>query len=405
VTRHERHFEAFQPHTRLKHAILDSYIVAWAMKLLMWGRAGRELAIVDAFGGAGRDEEGNDGSPLIAIKRARQAMADARKRGIADAKVHVYAIEKKPGQFRALQETLAPFIAQNPDLVHVLHGELVDHIDHIRSIVGNSPTFYFLDPFGIKGLDASTYQNALAGPHNEMFALFADIGAVRLHGLVTAERADASSEIESILAMPSFFAEYDEAQIEAAQQRAAQINDALDSCIPASREHLTRALGGDQWITTLANAPPEKRADEFLRLFRDALMRAGARHVITVPMRNDEGRRVYALVHASKSRYGLVTMKECVSTGLNREELSAAARNAIRSDLSIDASRLVDALQQQFAGSSIPWAGEQHGLKALLLGHTPLFHFQAAEVKTELKSRGILKRVDRKEQCVFPVVN
>lgn len=403
MTQHEQFFDEFQPHTRLKHTILDTYIVAWAMKLLMWGRAGDRLAIVDAFAGPGRDGAGNEGSPLIAVKRAQQAMLEAtRMRPHLRPKVHVFAIEKNPNRFRQLEAELTSFAQDAPELVRSLRGELSDHIEAIRAETGTSPTFYFLDPFGIKGLDARTYSKMLAGPHNEVFALFADIGAVRLHGLVSAERADASSDIERILSQPSIFPEYDAADIEAAVAEAARSNEALDVSIPASRDHLTRALGGDTWISELEQTRPEDRADTFLRLFRDALLRAGARHVLTVPMRNDLGQRVYALVHASKSVAGVLTMKECVSAGLRRADLSDRARQAIMTDLSVDLEVLIEGLKRDLAGVTIPWAEARSGLRDLLLAHTPLFNFQLDDLKKALKDAGVLQRHARKEVCVLP---
>lgn len=404
VTRHAQHFDEFQPHTRLKHAILDTYIVAWAMKLLMWGRAGHRLAIVDAFAGTGRDARGNEGSPVIAVRRARQAMdeASARQPELANAEVHVFAIESDRVRFRQLEENLAPFAARSRDLVHVLRGSLSDHIDGILAQLGPAPTFLFLDPFGIKGLDAATYPKVLSGRHNEIFALFSDIGAVRLHGLISAEHADPASEVERILTTPSLFPEYDRVDIEAARAAAGRTNDALDSSVPASRGHLTRALGGEEWVTELEQSASEARADVFLKLFRRRLVKSGAQHVLTVPMRNDAGQRVYALVHASKSRVGLMTMKECVSAGLRRGVLADNARTAIMADLGVDTRLIVENLSRELAGVTVPWADEQRGLRSLLLAHSPLFHFQADELKSALKSRGILRRDNRKEVCIFP---
>lgn len=404
MTRHEGHFEEFQPHTRLKHAILDTYIIAWAMKMLLRSGAGNRLAIVDAFAGAGRDAAGQAGSPLIAVNRARQAMQVVRASRPERARpsIHVFAIERHAGRYRALQETLAPHVQEMPELVHLQRGELSDHIDSILAVVSDEPTFYFLDPFGIKGLDAGTYAKALAGPRNEIFALFADIGAVRLHGLVTAERADASDAISAIERAPSLFPEDDAAAIQSAADSADRTNEALDMSIPASREHLTRALGGEQWISALEQAPPERRADTFLKLFQEALSRAGAKYVLTVPMRNDAGRRVYALVHASKSVAGFVTMKESISTGLKQADLSDTARAAIREDLAVDVPDLVRRLRHAFRGIEMPWAGDRVGLQYLLLANTRLFHFQAGELKSALRVAGILRRVNRKEVCFFP---
>jgi three-Cys-motif partner protein len=405
VTQHDQHFDAFQPHTLLKHRILDTYIVAWAMKILMWGRAGDRLAIVDGFAGAGQDDEGHPGSPIIVARRAAEAAAATRARKPSvNPRIQLFAIEENARNFRQLQQTLEPFRRNTPDLVHVLRGQLSDHIDGIVATLGDCPTFYFLDPYGIKGLEASTYPKMLAGPHNEVFALFADIGAVRLHGLVTAERADASGTIASILANPSLFPEEDARLISEAETAAFVTNEALDASIPASREHIARALGMDAWVDELGSVQPERRPDKFIELFRSALLRAGAHFVLSIPMRNDKGQRVYTLVHASKSRAAFITMKEAVSSGVRNGPLSEWVRNQMAEDLSVDLDALVQRLRRELAGLEIPWADESLGLKALLLGHTPLFHFQVDELKRTLWEAGLLSRVNRKEVCRFPQV-
>jgi three-Cys-motif partner protein len=403
LAHHNSHFDDFPPHTRLKHAILNTYIVAWAMKLFMSGITDR-LAIVDAFAGPGRDGLGHEGSPLIVVRRARDAMnaAKGKKAHLADPKVLVFAIEERLKWFQQLAENVESIRRETPELVHIFRGTLPDHLDRIQATIGGCPTFYFLDPFGIKGLDAGTYSKALSGPHNEIFALFANIGAVRLHGVVTAERANPASEIESILDAPSLFPDHDTAAIESALGEAALSNEALDASIPASRAHLSLALGGDEWISEIAAVSPNARADTFLSLFGRALSKRGARYVLTVPMRNASGQRIYALVHASKSRAAFITMKEAVSSGLGRSELSAEVREAIKADLSIDAVLLVNRLARALAGRTTSWAHPQRGLKVHLLAGTPLFHFQAEEVKTLLKNAGILRRIDGKEVCVFP---
>lgn len=405
MTQHSDHFEEFQPHTKLKHAILDTYIIAWAMKLLMGG-ADSTLAIVDAFAGQGRDNAGNDGSPVIAARRAFEAMdaARGRKPSLHDPKIHVVAIEKEASKHHALVNVMAPFANVHPELIAVRQGALLDHIDEVVRTVGAAPTFYFLDPYGIKGLDASTYRKALAGPRNEIFALFSDIGATRLHGLITAERTDPSGEIETILSQPSLFPDEDSARITEVEAAAARSNEALDVSIPASRQHLTTALGHEEWIAELERTPREHRADAFLRLFCRALLDAGAQYVLPIPMRNEAGHRVYSLVHASKSKTGYVTMKEAVCSGLNKVGVSDPARQRIVVDLSIGLTELVAALQQALVGARHPWAdqGGIPGIKRLLLEHTAIFPLQLNDLKSMLKDAGILQRLDRKEICVFP---
>ena len=181
-------------------------------------------------------------------------------------------------------------------------------------------------------------------------------------------------------------------------------NEALDASSPASRAHLTRALGGDQWIAALANVPAAGRADAFLRLFMETLVNAGAVHVLSVPMRNEKGRRVYALVHASKAVAGLMAMKEAVSSGLGRQDIPEATREAVRADLRVDTDAILRRLTRALAGDTLPWAEDRCGVRDLVLANTELFGFQMAELKAALKRAGILQRINRKEVCVFPMV-
>jgi len=70
VTRNRRHFNRFAAHTRLKHAIYRYYVERWARILLhTWDR----VRIVDACAGAGADDEGTPGSPLIALDEGEKA--------------------------------------------------------------------------------------------------------------------------------------------------------------------------------------------------------------------------------------------------------------------------------------------------------------------------------------------
>jgi hypothetical protein len=74
----------------------------------------------------------------------------------------------------------------------------------------------------------------------------------------------------------------------------------------------------------------------------------------------------------------------------------------MKSDLAVDVGSLVDAIERGLASLTVPWAAKDVGLRDLLLAHTGLFQFQMDEVKAELRQRGILGRIERKEVCVFP---
>jgi three-Cys-motif partner protein len=184
MTHSDDHFDAFEDHTLLKHAYLEAYLPAWAFKLLHSQGEGGRVHFIDSFAGAGKDNEGNPGSPTIACRIAQQVRAKREADGVADARMVVWAIEKKTSYFKALTTQLERFRALENDFVTALHGTAAAHIAAIAPTLGDTPALYFLDPFGVDGLDASLYPAMLAGPRNEIFALFNNAGAARLRGVL-----------------------------------------------------------------------------------------------------------------------------------------------------------------------------------------------------------------------------
>lgn len=409
MSQNEGHFEAFEPHTLLKHAILRAYLHAWAMKLLLWSQAGDTVYFVDAFAGAGQDDEGNPGSPLIAAHIAAGVpTAVARVGRGRQGRMRVRAIEQHAGRHAALARLLEPFGEVDRAMARAGRGVLADYIDRMDKEIGAAPALYFLDPFGVKGLDAATYPKLLEGPQNEIFALFADMGATRLHGLVVASRSDVEGQIAKLREQATLFPELEAELEQAVRDAAAQRNQALDISQAPSREYLIRALGDEGVIAEMEALPPDERPDAFVGAFIKALLRAGARYVLTIPIRNAQGQRVYTLVHASKSAKGFAAMKEAVSAGLDNAELPAEMRERMRGDLAVPMEAVVQHLGTQFAGQvEVAWTGgkgqEPGTVRCHLLEETPVFHFQLSAIRDALAAAGILRKGPRgKQLCTFP---
>ncbi len=120
-------------------------------------------------------------------------------------------------------------------------------------------------------------------------------------------------------------------------------------------------------------------------------------------MRGATGIHKYCLVHASKSVKAYTTMKEAVSQSLNKTDLTDEMRERIRQDLSIPMSQVWQILLSRFGGQTVRWSDPIGGsVRGLLLEETLVFNFQCAEIKQELRQRGVLTRMNRLEMCVFP---
>src|SRR5579864_7125560 len=64
-----------EPHTAKKHEILRRYFQAW---LPILAQSSERLLYVDAFAGPGRYSKGEDGSPLVVLKAARDHVVKFR---------------------------------------------------------------------------------------------------------------------------------------------------------------------------------------------------------------------------------------------------------------------------------------------------------------------------------------
>lgn len=94
-----------KPHTRAKHAILVSYLRAWAPILARQtkkrGIEDRPLRFIDGFAGPGVYDEGEPGSPILALN----AILDHEVN--FPAKIRFLFIEKDKERFELLKVQLA----------------------------------------------------------------------------------------------------------------------------------------------------------------------------------------------------------------------------------------------------------------------------------------------------------
>lgn len=357
------------------------------------------MFFVDGFAGAGQDKLGNPGSPVIAATIAKQVRIHFRSTGGA---LRVIAVEAKSSNYNRLVPMLERFNELDPDCTRTLLGSVSDQIGPITREVGDAPALFFLDPFGLKGLEAGSYPLMLKGGHNEILALFSDVGAIRLRGLAHAT-ADFAPQLESLRLSPSLFPEFDEQATQELERRVRRHKQWIDQLQPAARAAISNALGESNWISELRESSSEVARTELIRRFVQRLLDSGAKNVLVIPMRGATGIHKYCLVHASKSVKAYTTMKEAVSQSLNKTDLTDEMRERIRQDLSIPMSQVWQILLSRFGGQTVRWSDAIGGsVRGLLLEETLVFNFQCAEIKQELRQRGVLTRMNKLEMCVFP---
>lgn len=401
------HFVRFDDHTLLKHAILKSYLLEWAMKLL--SRRGRQSTIcfIDAFAGAGRDGEGRPGSPLLAAEAVLAVREQALlNKLVPHARLRLGLVELSQNSFSQMREAVGALLGENYNVL-LRNGDYRALLPELMRFAGSSPTLAFLDPCGVSGLSADAIRTLLRHPRSEVFLLASGIGANRLAGVLGSTSDKHAVALARVQESPLLFDDLQREAVDKAARKKREAEEALDVTSTAAQKHLVAALGSSEAVNALVQASPDDRPALFVRMLSRMMLDCGALHVLSIPMRDASAAYKYTLIYATHADAGLLAMKESVSAALRKDFLSSEMRDRIARDLSVPVNEFVERVAVALPGWSGYWSHElrRTSFRRLLLTHTGLFPFQADEVKRELKARGWWSRrkADGKELIEVPL--
>lgn len=175
-----------QPLARMKHKILSEYLTVWAAKL---GSSNSRIVFVDGFAGPGRYEDGDTGSPLIAMNIA----SDPRNYG----KLTNIFVEKNKSDAAQLQTIVTARKIPNQFVLasafEVAYGEILRLRD-------NSPALVYIDPYG-SAVPFSQIVGLLNHSRTEILLNLSIIAISRIGGLLRTAAAHeaALSRLDSVL--------------------------------------------------------------------------------------------------------------------------------------------------------------------------------------------------------------
>lgn len=154
-----------EPHTAVKHKILQNYLNAWFPIL---NRYHRRVLFLDGFSGPGIYRGGEPGSPIIALKTANEHF-----RPIDGEAVFLF-IEDREDRTRSLQREVAKLTLPKNYSVHIESGQFSGVVSNLLDDLekgGDSlaPTFAFVDPFGFSGLPFDLMARLLRHERSEAF--------------------------------------------------------------------------------------------------------------------------------------------------------------------------------------------------------------------------------------------
>lgn len=250
------------PHTQSKHTILRRYWEAW---LPIMTKYNQRVLYIDGFAGPGLYSGGEDGSPLIALKAARDH--DARPKS----EVVFTFIEKDKKRFEHLVqviEEIKPTLPRN-FRVHCVHGvfdnQMTDVLDGIDQQGARlAPSLVFIDPFGFSHTPFGTVQRIMQNPRCEILVTFM------------------YEEINRFLGHPDHGNTYD------------------------------LLFGTTAWRSVLEVPEPDRRRRMIHDIYRDQLQSTGVEYVRSFEMLNHGNRTDYFLFFGTHNLLGLEKMKEAM---------------------------------------------------------------------------------------------
>lgn len=161
-----------EPHTAGKHEVLREYLDAW-LPILAQSQFGA-MTIVDGFAGPGRYSRGEDGSPIIALKAA----AEHSQKKVIERKLQFVFIESDERRYRELEANIHTYLLALPRrAVSTYQGEFDDVANRVLDQADKDefelgPSFFMIDPFGIKGVRMETVRRILSKQSAEVYISF-----------------------------------------------------------------------------------------------------------------------------------------------------------------------------------------------------------------------------------------
>lgn len=207
----------YREHTRVKHKILKGYLGGW---LAILGRWHKRVCYFDCFAGRGEwigEQDGKlfPGSSVLAIETADRLTIQRRVGQFVctniekdaenfenlksvmsryqNSDITIYNIEEKE-----LEEAKNENKENNKDeirksepriVIYNIHGEFFTVISRILNLTGAglAPSFFFIDPFGFKGVPFNIVKGILSVPKTEIFFTFMYRDINRFLGSANAE--------------------------------------------------------------------------------------------------------------------------------------------------------------------------------------------------------------------------
>lgn len=285
--------------SKVKDDLLGCYLKPYVAKIL---HTGKPLAYVDCFAGKGKFDDGNPGSPLIALDILQQGLIATKMEG----KVRVGAAFIELNYASELETNLSAY-----KKIKIVSGAYENTIEELLESKKGWNVFLYIDPYGIKALDCAKFDAFANGQFNsiELLLNMNSFGFIR----------------EACSVMGTKFKIDDIGFFDDLVEYEPTILDTTDKSIEA----LNRIAGGDYWKDIIARYKNGEidgyEAEEcFAERYCQRLSR-NYKYVLNMPIRIQKNQHPkYRMIHATNHPDGCILMADNIC---NRWELLKNIQN------------------------------------------------------------------------------
>jgi len=181
MTTHRNTIWDIAPHTVAKHYILRRYLQAWLPIMSSW--RGR-IVYIDGFAGPGKYSKGEDGSPIIALKAAKEHRIPIKT------EVVFLFIEENKARHEYLEQLLQEMVLPPNFKYRCIHGKFDDKLIEALDILEEqkkrlAPAFVFIDPFGFSDTPFEVIKRIMENQSCEVLITFPYESINRFRGVET----------------------------------------------------------------------------------------------------------------------------------------------------------------------------------------------------------------------------
>lgn len=282
-----------KPWSKVKDELLGCYLTPYVSKILY---TYKPVAYVDCFAGKGKFDDGNPGSPLIALDIFQKGLAKTKM----DGKARIGAAFIDLNYASDLETNLSAYPG-----IKIVSGAYEDTIDRLLQSKRGWNVFLYIDPYGIKALDCTKFDTFANGQFNtiELLINMNSFGFIReaCNAMGTKFKIDDSGFFDDLV-------EYDPTVL-----------DATDKSIEA----LNRIAGGDYWKRIIAQYKSGTidgyKAEEYFSEQYCQRLSKSYTYVLNMPIRIQQNQHPkYRMIHATNHPSGCVLMADNIC---NRWEL------------------------------------------------------------------------------------